>query len=95
MSKISYSLVIGSLNYAQMCMSLNIAYIVGILSIYLSNLRMDNWKATKRVMRYLQRTKHYMIIYRRSDHLVIIRYLDSWFDRFHDNRVYNMSRVPN
>ena len=95
MRKISYSLVIGSLNYAQMCMSLDIAYIVGILRIYLSNLRMDNWKAIKRVMRHLQRTKHYMIIYRRSDHLVIIGYSDFGFARFHDIRVYNMSRAPN
>ena len=38
---------------------------------------MDHWKASKRVMRYLQRTKDYMLTYRRSDVLEIIGYSDS------------------
>ena len=53
MKKIPYSLVIGSLNYAQVCMRSDIAYIVGTLSRYLSNPSMDHWKAAKLIMKYL------------------------------------------
>ena len=38
MQKIPYVLVVGSLMYAQVCTSPNIAYIVGMLDRYLSNL---------------------------------------------------------
>ena len=81
MRKIPYSSTVGSLIYAQVCMRLDIAYIVGILSKYLSNPGMDNWKATKKVMKYLQRTKHYMLTYRRSNHLYIIGILTPIFAR--------------
>ena len=36
--------------YAQVCTRPNIAYIVGMLGRYLSNPRMDHWKAAKKVM---------------------------------------------
>ncbi|KAL6338697.1 hypothetical protein AAG906_023846 [Vitis piasezkii] len=47
---------------------------------------MDHWKKTKRVMRYLQRTKDYILTYRRSNHLKIVGYLDSDFAGCLDNR---------
>ena len=50
-----------------------------MLGRYLSNPGNDHWIATKRVMRYLQRTKHYMLTYRKSDQLEIIGYFDSYF----------------
>ncbi|RVW88103.1 Retrovirus-related Pol polyprotein from transposon TNT 1-94 [Vitis vinifera] len=53
---------------------------------YLSNLGMDYWKKVKRVMRYLQRTKYYMLTYRRSSHLEIVGYSDSDFARCLDSR---------
>ena len=65
--------------------------LVEILGRYLSNIGMDHWKAIKQVMKYLQRTKHYMLTYRRSDHLKIIGYSDFNFARCHDSRVYSMS----
>ena len=57
MKKIPYASAVGSLMYAQVCTRPDIAYIVGMLGRYLSNPGMDHWKAAKRVMRYLQRTK--------------------------------------
>lgn len=62
--------------YAQVCTRLDIAFIVGMLGRYLSNPGMDHWKAVKRVMRYLQRTKDYMLTYKRSDRLEITGYSD-------------------
>ena len=50
-----------------------------MLGRYLSNPRKDNWIAAKQVMRYLQRTKDYMLTYRKSDQLEIIGYSDSDF----------------
>ena len=86
MQKISYSSVVGSLMYAQVCTRPDIAYIVGMLGRYLSNPGLDHWKAAKRVMRYLQRTKDFMLTYRKSDQLEIIGYSDSDFSRCQDSR---------
>ncbi|RVW67303.1 Retrovirus-related Pol polyprotein from transposon TNT 1-94 [Vitis vinifera] len=51
MERFPYASVVGSLMYAQVCMRSDIAYIVGMLGIYLSNPGMDHWKKTKWVMR--------------------------------------------
>ena len=59
MERFPYASVVESLMYAQVCTRSDIAYIVGMLGRYLSNLGMDHWKKAKRVMRYLQRTKDY------------------------------------
>ena len=77
MQKIRYASVVRSLMYAQVCMWPDIAYIVGVLGRYLSNPGMDHWKATKKVMRYLKKTKDHMLTYRRSDNLEIIRFFMS------------------
>lgn len=53
MQEILYTSVVGSFMFAQICTRLDIAYIIGILGIYLSNSRMDHKKAAKRVMHYL------------------------------------------
>ena len=49
--------------YAQVCMRSDIAFIVGMLGRYMSNLRVDHWKTTKQVMRYLKRKKDFMLTY--------------------------------
>ena len=86
MQKIPYASAVGSLMYAQVCTRPDIAYIVGMLGRYLSNPGMDHWKAAKRVMRYLKRTKDYMLTYRRSDQLEIIGYSDSDYAGCQDSR---------
>jgi hypothetical protein len=65
--------------YAQVCTRSDIVYIIGMLGRYLSNPGMNHWKATKRVLRYLQRTKNHILIYCRSDKLEVIGYIDSDF----------------
>ena len=47
---------------------------VGVLGRYQSNPSIDHWKAVKKVLRYLQRTKDYRLIYRRTNNLEIIGY---------------------
>ena len=63
MQNIPYALVVGSLMNAQVCIHPGIAFVVGVLGRYLSNLGMQHWKAAKCVMRYLKRTKGYMFTY--------------------------------
>ncbi|KAG8476762.1 hypothetical protein CXB51_030053 [Gossypium anomalum] len=86
MQKIPYASAVGSLMYAQVCTRQDIAYIVGMLGRYLSNPGIDHWIAAKRVMRYLQRTKDYMLTYKRSDLLEVIGYSDSDFAGCQDSR---------
>lgn len=86
MQKIPYASAVGSLMYAQVCTRPDIAYLVGMLGRYLSNPGMDHWRAAKRVMRYLQRTKEYMLTYRRLDQLELIGYSDSDFAGCQDSR---------
>ena len=77
MKAIPYASVVGSLMYAQICTRPDISFAVGMLGKYQSNPGLDHWKAAKKVLRYLQGTKEYMLTYRRSDHLEVIGYSDS------------------
>ncbi|PKU76766.1 Retrovirus-related Pol polyprotein from transposon TNT 1-94 [Dendrobium catenatum] len=86
MDKIPYASAVWNLMYAQVCTRPDITYIVGMLSRYLSNLGIDHWKAVKRVMRYLKRTRDFMLTYHRSDHLEIVGYSDSDFVGCLDSR---------
>ena len=57
-----------------------------MLGRYLSNPGLDHWKAAKRVMRYLQRTKNFMLTDIKSDQLEIIGYSDFDFAGCQDSR---------
>lgn len=72
------SCAIDSLTYAQVCTRLDIAFKVNLLEKYLSNHRNDCWINVKKVTRYLQKTKNYMLIY---EHVVILEVQGySYFD---------------
>ena len=60
---IPYSSLVGSLMYAQVCTCPDLAVVVGMLGRYLSNPGNQHWKATKKVLRYLQGTKDLMLTY--------------------------------
>ena len=79
MKNIPYAFAVGSLMYAQVCTRLDIGLIVGLLGRYQSDPGLDHWKVAKKVMRYLQGTKDYKLIYRYIDQLKVIGYLDSDF----------------
>lgn len=86
MERIPYASVVGSLNYVQTCTRPDISFAVGMLGRYQSNPGMDHWKAAKKVLRYLQGTKEYMLSYRRSDNIEIIGYSDSDYAGCVDSR---------
>ena len=53
MKVVLYSLVVGSLMYAQVCTCPDIAFVVGLLGRYLSDPGQSHWKTTKKVLRNL------------------------------------------
>ncbi|RVW81915.1 Retrovirus-related Pol polyprotein from transposon TNT 1-94 [Vitis vinifera] len=69
--------VVGSLMYAQTCTRPDISFAVGMLGRYQSDPGFEHWKAAKKVMRYLQGTKDYMLTYKRSEQLEVVGYSDS------------------
>jgi len=79
MKKIPYASAVGNLMYAQTCTRPDLAYPVGMLGRYMSNPGWEHWVAAKRVLRYLKKTRDYMLTYRRSDHLEAIGYTDAGF----------------
>ena len=50
-----------------------------MLERYQRNPGMDHWRAAKKVMRYLQGTKDYMLMYRQMDNLDMVGYSDADF----------------
>ena len=74
---VSHASVVGSLQYAQLCMRPDLAFVTGLLGRFQSNPGVKHWKLVKKVLRYLQGTKGLMMTYRRSDSLHIVGYSDS------------------
>ncbi|KAL3741695.1 hypothetical protein ACJRO7_017203 [Eucalyptus globulus] len=86
MYNIPYASAVGSLMYAQVCTRPDIAFAVGMLGRYQSNPGLDQWRAAKKVMRYLQGTKDYMLMYRWTDNLEVVGYSDADFAGCVDSR---------
>ena len=62
--KISYASAVGSLMYALVCTRPDIVFAVRMLGRYHSYPGVNHWKDAKKVMRYLQETKDFMLMYR-------------------------------
>ena len=78
MRKAPYASAVGSLIYAMLCTRPDIYYSVGMVSRYQSNPGLKHWQAVKHILKYLQRTRDYMLVYRCED-LILIGYTDSDF----------------
>ena len=63
MKNIRYSLIVGSLMYAQVWTRPDISFVVGVLSRFMSNLSLIHFQAVKKVFRYLQGTKDHILTY--------------------------------
>ncbi|CAL2239301.1 unnamed protein product [Prunus armeniaca] len=48
---------------------------------------MQHWKAGKKILRYLQRTKAYMLIYKRTENLELIGYADANLGKVEDDYI--------
>ncbi|XP_057468143.1 secreted RxLR effector protein 161-like [Actinidia eriantha] len=85
MRLVPYASAVGSLMYAMLCTRPDICYVVGMISRYQSNLGSEHWIAVKHVLKYLRRTRDYMLIYGSED-LTPIGYSDSNFQSDRDSR---------
>ncbi|KAL0544038.1 hypothetical protein IC582_019149 [Cucumis melo] len=85
MRRIPYASVVGSLMYVMLYTRPDICYAVGIVSRYQSNPGLDHWTAVKIILKYLRRTRDYMLVYEAKD-LILTGYTDSDFQTDKDHR---------
>ena len=58
MSKVPYASAVGSLMYAMVCIKLDIAHAVRVVSRYMSHPGIEHWNAVKWILRYLRGTSN-------------------------------------
>ncbi|KAH9802373.1 Integrase catalytic domain-containing protein [Citrus sinensis] len=75
MRRVPYAEAVGSLMYAMLCTRPYICFAVGMVSRYQSNPGPKHWTAVKHIMKYLKRTKNYMLVYS-GDELIPVGYTD-------------------
>ena len=78
MSRIPFASAVGSLMYVMLCTRPDICYAVGIVSRYQSDPGEEHWIAVKHILKYLRRTRDYMLVYS-SGSMETIGYIDSDF----------------
>ena len=90
--QVPYASTVGSLMYAMLYTRLDIYYSVGMVSRYQSNPGPKHWQAIKHILKYLQKTRNYMFVYRCEDQIPI-GYTDSNFQSDLDFRKSTSSCV--
>ncbi|TYK02508.1 gag/pol protein [Cucumis melo var. makuwa] len=85
MRRIPYASTVGSLMYVMLCTRPDICYAVGIVSRYQSNPGLDHSTAVKIILKYLRRTRDYMLVYGAKD-LILTGYTDSDIQTNKDSR---------
>ncbi|XP_052490798.1 secreted RxLR effector protein 161-like [Gossypium raimondii] len=85
MSNGPYDSVVGSLMYVIFYTCLDICFAVEMITRYQVNLGLKHWQAVKHILRYLKRTRDYMLIYS-DENLTPVRYTDSDFQTYKDLR---------
>ena len=63
MRGIPYASVVGSLMYVMLCTRSNICFVVGMVSRYQSDPREEHWVVIKHILKFLRRTRDYMLVY--------------------------------
>ena len=63
MRQVPYASIVGSLMYAMLCTKPDIYYSVGMVSRYQSNAGLKHWQAVKYILKYLWRTRDYILVY--------------------------------
>ena len=78
MRRVFYAKAVGSLMYALLCTRPDICFVVGMVSRYQSNPGPEHWIAIKHIIKYMKRTKNYILVYSGND-LILLDYTDSDF----------------
>ena len=77
---------------AMLCARPDICYSVEIVSRYQSNFGHDHWNAIKNILKYLMRTKDYMLVYG-AKHTIPTRYTNSHFQTDKDARKSTLGSI--
>ncbi|XP_070010450.1 secreted RxLR effector protein 161-like [Nicotiana sylvestris] len=85
MKAVPYASAMGSLMYVMLCTRPDICFVVGVVSRFQSNPGREHWTTVKHIIKYLKRTRDYMLVYH-SDELVPIGYTNSDFQSDKDSR---------
>ncbi|KAH9779716.1 hypothetical protein KPL71_007813 [Citrus sinensis] len=85
MRRVPYAEAVGSLMYVMLCTRPDICFAVGMVNRYQSNPGPKHWTAVKHIMKYLKRTKNYMLVYS-GDELIPVGYIESDFMSDKDSR---------
>ena len=64
MKEIPYKSVVDNLMYLAICTRPNIAFVANVLRRYLANPSHGHWVTAKKVLKYLCKTKDYMLVYK-------------------------------
>ena len=83
MSKISYAMIVDSIIYVMTYTKSDMAYSLGVVSIYQSVLRKNHWKVIKTILKYLRNTKDQWLVYSETD-LKLVEFTDSNFQLDYD-----------
>ncbi|CAL2256766.1 unnamed protein product [Prunus armeniaca] len=82
-----YASLVGSIMYAQVCTRPDPALCISKMGIFQSNPGMQHWIAGKKILRYVQRTKAYMLIYRCTENLELVGYVGANFGKAEDDYI--------
>ena len=63
MRGIPYASIVESLVYAMMCTKPDIYFVLGMVSRYQSEPVEEHWIAVKQILKYLRRTRDYILVY--------------------------------
>ena len=79
MSRIPYSLTIGSIKYAMTCTRPDVAYALSMVSKYQGNLGLAHWTAMKNILKYFEKTKDMILVFGGKYELKVSGYSDASF----------------
>ncbi|XP_070022286.1 secreted RxLR effector protein 161-like [Nicotiana sylvestris] len=85
MKPVPYASAVGSLMYAMLCTRPDIYFAIDMVSRFQSNPGREHWTAVKHIIKYLKRTRDYMLVYH-SGVLAPIGYTNSDFQSDRDSR---------
>jgi len=87
MSKVPYSIVVGSLMYVMVCSRLDLSYAMSLVSRYMSNLGKEYWRAVQWIFRYIRGTTNSYLKFGRTKKDLLVMWIQIilliWIDASH------------
>ncbi|GJU27552.1 hypothetical protein Tco_1166173 [Tanacetum coccineum] len=79
MSRVPYTLAVGSIMYAMTCTRPNVSLAFSMVSRHQQNPGKGHWKVVKNILKYLRNSKDRFLVYDREEELKVTGYCDtSW-----------------